>query len=48
MDFIRNVINSKEKSAIERLHNDYRKMFKADPRIMYRKKENPVIINSHV
>ena len=35
MDFIRNAINSKEKSATERLHNDYRKMFKSDPSIMY-------------
>ena len=28
MDFIRNAINSKEKSATERLHDDYRKMLK--------------------
>ena len=43
MDFIRNAINSKEKSAIERLHNDYRKMFKSDPCIMYCEKELPTI-----
>ena len=39
MDFIRNAINSKEKSATERLHNDYRKIFKSDPCIMYCDKE---------
>jgi len=47
MDFIRNAINSKEKSAIERLHNDYRKMFKSDPCIMYCEKENPSIGNGY-
>tara|TARA_B100000575_G_scaffold102751_1_gene81875 strand:+ start:3943 stop:4188 length:246 start_codon:yes stop_codon:yes gene_type:complete len=47
MDFIRNAINSKEKSAIERLHNDYRKMFKSDPCIMYCEKENPIIGNGY-
>ena len=35
MDFIRNVIKSKEKYATERLHDDYRKNFKSDPCIMY-------------
>ena len=35
MDFIRNAIKSKEKFATERLHDDYRKMFKSDPCIMY-------------
>ena len=43
MDFIRNAINSKEKFATERLHDDYRKMFKSDPYIMYCEKENPSI-----
>ena len=27
-------MNSKEKSATERLHDDYRKMFKSDPCVM--------------
>ena len=40
MDFIRNAINSKEKSATERLHDDYRKMFKSDPCIMYCEKKS--------
>ena len=35
MDFIRNTMNLKEKSATERLHNDYRKMFKSDHCIMH-------------
>ena len=48
MDFIRNAINSKYKSATERLHDDYRKMFKSDPCIMYCEKEIPIIINGYV
>ncbi len=48
IDFIRDAMNSKEKSATERLHDDYRKMFKADPCIMYCEKENPVISNGYV
>ena len=48
MDFIRNAINSKEKSATERLHNDYRKMFKSYHRIMYCEKENPIISNGYM
>ena len=39
MDLIRNEMKSKENSAIERLHNDYRKIFKSDPCIMYCDKE---------
>ncbi len=35
MDFIRKAINSKKKSATERLHDDYRKMFKSDPCFMH-------------
>ena len=31
MDFIRHGMNSKEKSANERLHDSYRKIFKSDP-----------------
>ena len=48
IDFIRDAMNSKEKSATERLHDDYRKMFKADPCIMYYEKENAVISNGYV
>ena len=48
MDFIRNSMKFKEKSAIERLHNDYRKKFKSDPCIMYCEKENPSIRNGYV
>ena len=48
IDFIRDAMNSKEKSATERLHNDYRKMFKANPYIMNCEKENPVISNGYV
>jgi len=39
MDLIRQAMKSKENSAIERLHNDYRKIFKSDPCIMYCDKE---------
>ena len=35
MDLIRKALKSKEKSPIERLHDDYKKMFKSDPCIMY-------------
>ena len=35
MDLINHAIKSKEKSATERLHDDYRKIFKSDPCIMY-------------
>ena len=48
MDFIRNAINSKEKSATERLHDEYRKMFKSDPCIMYCDKGAPTISNGYV
>ncbi len=48
MDLIRHPMNSKEKSATERLHNDYRKMFKSDRRIMYFDKEPPTISNGYV
>ena len=48
MDFIRNAMKLKEQSAIERLHDDYRKMFKSDPCIMYCEKENPSISDGHV
>ena len=39
MDLIRHAMKSKGKSATERLHNDYRKIFKSDPCIMYCDKE---------
>ena len=39
MDLINHAIKSKEKSATERLHDDYRKIFKSDPCIMYCDKE---------
>ena len=45
MDFIRKAINSKKKSATERLHDDYRKMFKSDPCFMYCEKWNLTIRN---
>ena len=48
MDFIRKAIKSREESATQRLHDDYRKMFKSDPCIMYCEKENPVISNGYV
>ena len=48
MDFIRHAINSKEKSATKRLHDDYRKMFKSDPCIMYCDEESPTISNGYV
>ena len=48
MDLIRQVMKSKENSAIERLHNDYRKIFKSDPCIMYCDKEPPTISNGYV
>ena len=43
MDLIRNAIKSKGKSATERLYDDYRKIFKSDPCIMFCEKENPTI-----
>ena len=48
MDLIRHAMKSKEKSATERLHDDYRKMFKSDPCIMYCEKENRSIRNGYV
>ena len=48
IEIIRHALNSKEKSATERLHDDYRKMLKSDPCIMYFDKEPPTIINRYV
>ena len=39
LDYIRHSMKLKEKSATEKLHDDYRKMFKSDPCIMYCEKE---------
>ena len=39
MNLIRHAMKSKEISATERLHDDYRKIFKSDPCIMYCDKE---------
>ena len=41
MDLIRHAMKSKGKSATERLNDDYRKIFKTDPCIMYCDKESP-------
>jgi len=48
INLIRNAIKSKEKYATERLHDDYRKMFKSDPCIMYCEKENQSISNGYM
>jgi len=48
MYFIRHAMKSIEKSATERLHDDYRKMFKSDPCFMYCEKENITISNGHI
>ena len=48
MNLIKDAFKSKEKFATERLHDDYRKMFKYNPCIMYCEKENPTISNGYV
>ena len=48
INLIRHAMNSKEKSATERLHNEYKKMFKSDSYIMYFDKEPPTITNGYV
>ena len=48
MDFIRHALKLKEKFATERLHDDYRKMFKSDPCIMYCDVESQTISNGYV
>ena len=48
MDLISYALKSKEKFATERLHNDYRKMFKYNSCIMYCDKESPTISNGYV
>ena len=41
-------MKSKEPSATERLHDDYRKMFRSDPCNMYFDEEPQTIINGYV
>ena len=48
MDLIRKAMNSKDKTATERLHDDYRKMFKSDPCFMHCDKESQPISNGYV
>ena len=48
MDLIRHALHTKEKSATERLHDDYRKMFKSDPCIMYCDKQIQSIDNVQI
>ena len=48
MDYIRYAIKLKEKSATKRLHDDYRKMFKSNPYIMYCDVESPTISDGYV
>ena len=48
MDLIRHALKSKGNSATERLHDDYRKMFKSDSCIMYFYEESPTISNGYV
>ena len=43
LDYIRHSMKSKEKSSTEKLHDEYRKMSKSDPCIMYCEKELPTI-----
>ena len=48
MDLIRHALKSKENSATERLHDDYRKMFKSNPCIIYCDEGSPTISNGYV
>ena len=48
MDLIRDALKSKEKFATERLHNDYRKMLRSDPCIMYCDEGSSNISNGYV
>ena len=48
MDLIIHALRSKEKFVTERLHDDYRKMFKSDPCIMYCDEESTTISNGYV
>ncbi len=48
IDYIRHSMKSKEKSATEKLHDDYRKIYKWNHRIMYWDKEHTTISNGYV
>ena len=48
MDLIRHALKSKENFATERLHDEYRKMFKSDPCIMHCEEESPTKSNGYV
>jgi len=48
IDLIRHALKSREKFATERLHYEYRKMFKSDPCIMYCDEESPIISNGYI
>ena len=48
IDFIRHAMNLKEKSPIERLHDDYRRIFQSDSCIINCDKEPPTISNGYV
>ncbi len=48
MDFIRHAMKSKENSATERLHVDFRKIFKSDHCIVYCNEEPQTISNGYV
>ena len=48
MDFIRHALKSKEKFATERLHDNYRKMFKLDPCIIHCDEESSTISNGYI
>ena len=45
IELIRNALKSKEKFATEKLHNDYKQMFKSNPFIMNCDEEFPTISN---
>ena len=45
MDLIRHAMRSKENYTTERLNDDYMKMFKSDPRLMYIEEEPPTTGN---
>ena len=48
MDLVRLAFKSKEKFAPERFHDDYRKIFKSDPCIMYCDEKSATISNGYV
>ena len=48
MDLIRHALETKEKSATERLHDDYRKMLKSSPSIIYFDEESQTISEGYL